>query len=61
VAIPPKFGTITAINHTASKEELIAKCPYCKQALTLEKTLRDSMDHPEVVHSEHFNAIEFRK
>ena len=27
----------------------MAKCPYCKQSVTLEKTRRDSMDHREEV------------
>jgi len=27
----------------------VAKCPYCKQSVTLEKTRRDSMDHHEEV------------
>lgn len=30
----------------------MAKCPYCKQSLTLENTHRDSMDHREEVHKE---------
>jgi len=30
----------------------MAKCPYCKQSLTLEKTVRDSMDHREEVHKD---------
>ncbi len=27
----------------------MAKCPYCKQSLALEKTERDSMDHTDAV------------
>ena len=30
----------------------MAKCPYCKQPLTLEKTSRDSIDHSEEVHKD---------
>jgi hypothetical protein len=30
----------------------MAKCPYCKQSLTLEKAHRDSMDHREEVHKD---------
>ena len=30
----------------------MAKCPYCKQSLTLEETSRTSMDHPEEVHKD---------
>jgi hypothetical protein len=30
----------------------MAKCPYCKQALTLEKALRESLNHPEEVHKD---------
>ena len=30
----------------------MAKCPYCKEALTLEKTNRHSMDHSEEVHKD---------
>jgi hypothetical protein len=30
----------------------MAKCPYCKQSLTLEKTVRDSMTHTEEVHKD---------
>ncbi len=28
------------------------KCPYCKQAVTLEQSRRDMMEHPEEVHKE---------
>lgn len=30
----------------------MAKCPYCKQSLTLEKTVRYSIDHTEEIHKD---------
>lgn len=30
----------------------MAKCPYCKQSLTLEQSKRDLMTHPEEVHKD---------
>lgn len=33
-------------------EKQMAKCPYCKQAITLEKTKRESAEFTEEVHKE---------
>ena len=30
----------------------MAKCPYCKQVVSLEKTNRESVDSPEEVHKD---------
>lgn len=30
----------------------MAKCPYCKQSVSLEHTKRDSMDHSEEIHKD---------
>ncbi len=30
----------------------MAKCPYCKQPVTLEATTRDSREHPDDVHKD---------
>jgi hypothetical protein len=35
-----------------NKEREMAKCPYCKQAITLEKTKRESSEFTEEVHKE---------
>jgi hypothetical protein len=34
------------------KEKQMAKCPYCKQAITLEKTKRESAEFTEEVHKD---------